>query len=370
LNSAAFAIALYRRLAASPGNFLFSPYSVATALCMAHAGARGRTREEIEAALGATRGELLDVFGGLARELRRLGDAKPHARFQLRTANSLWHQAGYPVDTGLVDSLSRELGAQVIAADFQERPREAVARLNAWVAEATEGRIPAIAGWLDPLTRVILANAVYFKAAWQWPFEAAATRPAPFRLLDGHSVEVPMMHHKRAFGYARSRGIQAVRLPYSNDWFALTILLPDTGRLEAAERKLDSSMLLDLVGLREGGRDLRLWLPRFRIESAVELRPHCEALGIVDAFGPRADFSGISSEPGFALSQVLHRARVDVDEEGTEAAAATATIMVGAALWAPKPREVRVDRPFLFVISDRPTGSILFMGRVVDPRRA
>jgi serpin B len=152
-------------------------------------------------------------------------------------------------------------------------------------------------------------GAVYFKSGWQWKFKAAATRPAP-----------------------------------------------------------DVRGLLDFVRLSGGGRELRLWLPRFRIESDLGLRPHCEALGIVDAFGPQADFSGVSSEPGFALGEVLHRAFADVDEEGTEAGAATVAMMLAAALWAPKPREVRVDRPFLFVISDRPTGSILFMGRVVDPR--
>ena len=370
MSSEAFAIGLYRRLAASPGNFALSPYSIASALCMAHAGARGRTRDEIEAALGATGGDLVAVFGGLGRELRRLGEAVPHARFQLRTANSLWHQTGYSIDAGLVEKLSHELGAQVVAADFGARPDEAVRSLNAWVVEATEGRIPTIASQLGPLTRVILPNAIYFKSRWQWQFEVEATQPAPFHLLDGRRVDVPTMHHEAHYGYARRSGIQAVRLPYSNDWFACTILLPDEGRLEAAERELDARLLLDLVGLREGYRELRLWLPRFRVESTAGLRPHCEALGIVDAFGPRADFSGISSEPGFALSDLLHRAFVDVDEQGTEAAAATMAFATGAPLRPPQPSEVRVDRPFLFVISDRPTGSILFMGRVVDPRRA
>jgi serpin B len=367
LSTAAFAIALYRRLAAVPGNLVFSPYSAAMALAMAHAGARGRTREEIERALGVTGGELVSVFGALTRELDRLGNAMVDARFHLRTANSLWHQTGYGLDAALVDTLKGELAAEVMAADFGGRPGEAVAQLNAWIAQATEARIASIVSQLDPLSRVVLANAVYFKSRWQWQFEVDATHSAPFRLPDGRSVDVPMMHHEAPYGYARKRSLQAVRLPYSNDWFAFTILLPDAGRLEAVEKELDAGLLLDLVGLRDG-RELRLWLPRFRTETGIGLRPHCEALGMVEAFGPRADFSGLSSEPGFALDEVVHRAFLEVDEQGTEAAAATAAIIVGAALWAPKPREVRVDRPFLFVISDRPTGSILFMGRVVDPR--
>jgi serpin B len=160
-----------------------------------------------------------------------------------------------------------------------------------------------------------------------------------------------------------------VRLPYSNDWFAFTVLLPDAGRLEAAERELDAKRLLDFTKIRDGA-ELRLWLPRFRTESDLSLRPHCEALGIVEAFTPQANFSGLSSEPGFALADLLHRAFVDVDEQGTEAAAVTAAVEMVAALRPPRPKELRVDRPFLFVISDRPTGSVLFMGRVVDPRRA
>jgi serpin B len=370
LNTTPFALALYDRLATSGGNFFFSPYSIAVALAMVQAGARGRTRQQIEAALGVPGGgdALLEKFGALSRELKRLGEAMPEASFNLTTANSLWHQVGYAVEPDFVTRVTRELVADVNEVDFVSQLSAAIQSINVWTAQATAGKIPSLVAQLDPLTRVLLANAIHFKSRWLRQFREENTRPEPFRLLDRRRVDVPTMHTEDNCEYTRIGSLQALRFPYANDWFALTLFVPDEGEFDAAGRF--ASPALARLGSRQDVLLVHLSLPRFRVESSFLLRDDLEALGIVDAFGPKADLSGVSTEPGFRLGQVIHKTLVEVDEQGTEAAAVTAVMMIGSALVSkrPKPLEFRVDRPFLFTISDRPTGTILFMGRVVDPR--
>jgi serpin B len=216
---------------------------------------------------------------------------------------------------------------------------------------------------------MILANAIHFQAQWMHPPPERATRAERFHLLDGRTADVPMMRSTESRPYARGRGFQALEVPYGNDWVVMLLVLPESGELQAVERTLDVGSVSDLTRNAKWV-DVALTLPRFRVESSFALREPLIRMGIERAFTPGADFTRISEEPGCALGEVLHKAVVDVDEKGTEAAAATAAVMVTGASFAPRPPpiEFRVDRPFLFLIEDKPTGTILFLGRVVNPR--
>ncbi|MGH9391906.1 MAG: serpin family protein [Vicinamibacteria bacterium] len=369
-STAVLASSLYRQLSAARGNLFFSPYSISTALAMCHAGASGITRHEIEAALGhAGAGDgLIEAIGDLQRVLA--SRARPAPRpFQLSVASSLWFQIAYRVSPAFLATLRTQLGAEAKEADFAGAPAEAARDVNLWVDEATHGKIREILSesQLDAFTRVILANAIYFKAPWLNQFEEWATKPERFRLLDGRSVDVPTMHATELHRYARGEGFQALEVPYGNDWVVMLLLLPDDGRFEAFEREIDVGRVAESTR-RATPVEVALALPRFRIESAFALREPLTRIGIQGAFAPGADFTQISTEPGFSLGDVLHKAVVDVDEKGTEAAAATEVAMLGSTLRKPpKPIEFRVDRPFLFLIEDKPTGTILFLGRVLDP---
>ena len=368
-STAVLATSLYRSLAADRENLFFSPYSISAALAMCQEGASGATREEIEAALGR-RGEgdrLIEAFGDLQQVLASRARPAPKP-FHLSIASSLWCQTGYPVNPAFMETLRNQLGADVKETDFAGAPTEAVRDVNLWVNEATRGKIREILfeSQLDALTRVILANAIYFKAPWLNQFDEEDTKPEPFRLLHGRRVDVPMMHATEYRRYARGRRFQALEVPYGNERVVMLLLLPDEGQFEAVERELDVGSVVELTRS-VNSVEVALALPRFRVESSLNL---CEALtriGIKGAFAP-GDFTRVSTEPGFALGDVLHKAVVDVDERGTEAAAVTAMVMLGAAARKPpRPIEFRVDRPFLFLIEDKPTGTILFLGRVLDP---
>lgn len=369
-STAGLATSLYRQLAADRGNLFFSPYSISAALAMCQAGASGVTRAEMETALGqAGAGEsLVDVFSELQQALASRARPAP-APFHLSVANALWIQRGYAVRPAFAEALRNRLDADLSETDFADAAT-AAGEVNRWVGEATRGKIREILSEsdIDALTRMILANAIYFKAPWLHPFREWATKHEPFHLLDGGVVEVSMMHATEERRYARGEGFRAVEVPYGNDWVVMLLVLPDEGRLEAVERELDVGSVVEST--RSAARvDVALALPRFHVESSFALRQPLKRIGIKDAFEPGADFTRVSDEPGFALGNVLHKAVVDVDESGTEAAAVTAVILIGSALLEPPPPiEFRVDRPFLFLIVDKPTGTILFLGRVLNPR--
>ena len=371
--SANLATALYRPLSVLPGNFAFSPWSIAVGLAMLQAGARGETRRELEAALGhpGASDQLIDLFGDLAAALSSCARPGP-APVELSLANALWCQAGYPLRPALVEALRERLGAEIREADFAQGAAEAARRVNDWVAEATRQRIPEILSesQLHPLTRVLLVNALYFKAAWRSPFDEELTRPEPFRLPAGTRIDVPMMHRYRSarYHYARQGSVQALAMPYLPNRLGMVILLPDEDEFESVQRKIGPVQIGTLVA-EMSSQEVRVSLPRFRVcSSGLSLRSPLEAIGVRTAFGAGADFSGFSTEPGFAPADVVHGAFVEADEQGTEAAAVTADMVMGAAFKPSKPIDFRVDRPFVFLLRDRPTGTILFMGRVVDPR--
>jgi serpin B len=380
-----FALSLYPLLAGKPGNAFFSPYSIAAALAMVQAGASGKAREEIETALGhpGAGDRLIEAAGSLARELagrseptpfekRRLEEAAgaPSDTFgcHLSWANALWHQKGYPIRPEFVESLKSRLGADVSAADFAGAPEESRAAVNAWAAKATRDKIREVLapGVISALTRVILANAIYFKARWDDPFSESSTEPGPFTLLDGSKVQVPLMRKGGHLKSSRDGDLQALELAYTGGKISMILVLPDAGKFEQEQKSLTAERLEGMVRAMEGC-ETHLSLPKFRIESSFLLRSALESLGIGAAFGTGADFTRVSSEPGFGLSEMIHKTYVDVNEQGTEAAAVTLSMLAGCA---PPKRIVQFhcDRPFLFVIRDLPTGTPLFMGRVADPR--
>jgi serpin B len=251
--------------------------------------------------------------------------------------------------------------------DFGGAPEESRITINDWVSEQTEGRIQNLIpqGAIDPLTRLVLTNAIYFNAAWANPFQEEATRDGPFTLLDGSRIAVPMMHQTESFGYAKGEGYQAVELPYDGHELSMVILLPDRDSFDPFEDSLDVDQAQAIMQNLKRGQ-VALIMPKFEFDSRFSLKQALEAMGMPAAFSGGADFSGMTGSTDLFISDVLHKAFVSVDEEGTEAAAATAVVMK-LSVAAEEPTTVTIDRPFIFLIRDIETGAILFVGRVVDP---
>jgi len=379
--NSAFAFDLYRALRAQPGNLFYSPYSVSLALAMTYAGARGETERQMAetlhfdvlAAPGA-QPALHTAWNALDVELARRGQGfqvDEGQGFQLHIANSLWGQKGYAFLAEFLDLLAERYGAGMRLLDFGSAPEEARVAINDWVSEQTQGRIEDLIppGLITPLTRLVLANAIYFNASWDHPFQEDLTGDGPFHLLDGGQVAVPMMRQTEDLAYAEGDGVQAVELPYLGGEVSMVLLLPEAGRFEAFEEALDAGRV-DALLETLSRRRVALTMPRFEFESSMELSETLGQMGMSDAFGEGvADFSGMDGTPNLFISAVVHKAFVAVDEAGTEAAAATAAI-VGERAMPEEPVEMTVDRPFVFLIRDRLSGSVLFVGRVVDPSAA
>lgn len=369
-----FACDLYREVAqGSDGNLVFSPFSVHMALAMVHAGARGATREAMTSTLCvAPDFDLAAAYGSLTRALplREVGyqpDDRRAGEPELLVANGIWSQDGFRYRPEYLEAVGPAYDPELRTADFWGAPEAAAADINAWVSEKTRAKIRHIA---DPRAIqdmvMVLVNAIYFKGAWSDPFHEGSTAPAPFRLAGGASVDVPTMHGGMEGGYARGDGWTSFSMPYEGGNLEMVVILPD-GDLAKAESDLTAAQLGEVLGALEA-RDLLLWLPKFRFEVTLPLTEVLKALGLGIAFDPgAADLSGIAEGAGLFISDVLHKAMIDVNEHGTEAAAATLVAIAAAAKPEP-PVEIRVDRPFLFLIHDRATESILFMGRVMDPR--
>lgn len=370
-----FAFDLYQRLREQEGNLFFSPHSISTALAMTFAGAEGETErqmaETLHFLLHGT--ELHAAFNALDQELARRGEGDDG--FRLNIVNAIWGQSGHDFLSPFLDLLAQHYDAGVRPVDFRAAPEQARSTINDWVAEQTESRITDLVpeGVIDDLTRLVLTNAIYFNASWVYPFDPDGTQPGTFHLLDGGEVELPMMRLEEELAYAQGDGWQAVELPYESYELSMLILLPDAGRFREFEGSLDAELLDQMVS--------QLWyplvaleLPRFEFDSRFELAATLKAMGMADAFDRgRADFSAMDGRSCLAgdtgclrISNVVHQAFVSVDEEGTEAAAATAVVMKTQS--APPERiVVSVDRPFLFLIRDRATGTILFLGRFEQP---
>ncbi len=367
--NAAFALDLYGTLRTNKDlvgkNLFFSPYGISLCLAMAYAGARGETERQMAETLRFTlpQDRLHPAFAQLSLTLAGRNG------LELSIANSLWGQTGYPFLPSFLCLLGEVYGAPLQELDFLADPEAARRTINRWVEEETRGRIQDL---IPPMgiteeTRLVLANAVYFKAAWLFPFPEGATRDAPFHLLDRREVLVPTMVVQAPLDYFAGDGYQAVELPYNGGEASLVILLPDPGCFEEFEQSLDTERLTQCLERLEK-KDVLLFLPKFTFTSEFSLGEILAGLGMPDAFSDQADFSGMTGRRDLVIDDVYHKAFVGLDEAGTEAAAATAVVMV-MGLPPKPPVEVRVDRPFLFLIRDQETGTILFLGRVLNPAR-
>lgn len=370
--NSAFAWDLYHLLSREDGNLFYSPYSISLALAMTYAGARGDTERQMAGTLhfDLSQSQLHPAFQALAAELASRSEGRQEDegdRFRLNVANSLWGQEGYPFLPAFLDLLDSYYGAGLRRLDFAAAAEAARQAINTWVEEQTEGRIKDLIqpGVIDSTTRLVLANAIYFNASWAYPFFEGATADGPFHLADGSEVTVPMMRLNEDLAYAAGDGYQAVELPYTGHQLSMVILLPDEGEMGTFEASLDAARVSEIVsGLAR--QQVMLTMPRFEFESEFSLGDTLAEMGMVDAFGGAADFSGMAGNRDLFISAVVHKAFVAVDEEGTEAAAATAVVVAELAMPA-EPVEMTVDRPFLFLIRDLDTGTLLFVGRVVDP---
>ncbi|MBE9513277.1 MAG: serpin family protein [Chloroflexi bacterium] len=373
-NNSTFALDLYQQLRAGDGNLFYSPYSISLALAMTYAGASGETEEQMANALhfNLPKDRLHPAFNSLDIELAKRGEGvkgKDGEGFRLNIVNAIWGQKDYKFLASFLDTLAENYGAGLRILDFAKAPEESRININDWVSEQTEGKIEDLIpqGLIDQLTRLVLTNAIYFNAAWAFPFNEDATSDGTFHLLNGDEVIVPMMRQTESLGYAEGDNYQAIELPYDGRELSMLILLPRAGQFEAFEGSLDAQRLDEIIGSMEY-REVALTIPKFEFESDFMLGETLAAMGMPDAFlWGVADFSGMTGNRDLFIGDVIHKAFVSVDEAGTEAAAATAVIMPTAMPPGEEPVEVTVDHPFLFLIHDIQTGAILFVGCVVNP---
>jgi len=370
--NSAFAFDLYQTLREEDGNLFYSPYSISLALAMTYAGARGETAQQMADTLHFVlyQDSLHPAFNSLDIELSQRGEGakgKDGEGFRLNIVNAIWGQDGYQFLSEFLDVLAENYGAGLRTLDFANAPEESRITINNWVSDQTEDRIEDLIpqGLIDALTRLVLTNAIYFNAAWQHPFSEDITEDGPFYLLDGGEVTVPMMRQTESFSYAEGDEYQAVELPYDGRELSMVILLPRAGQFEAFEGSIDAQVVdAILKGLES--RQVALTLPEFEFESYFHLKEILAAMGMPVAFSGDADFSGMTGNRELFIAEVIHKAFISVDEAGTEAAAATAVVMkeIAAPL---EPIEVTIDHPFIFLIRDIETGTILFVGRIVNP---
>jgi serpin B len=366
----AFGTDMYRLLSERAADTVFSPVSVAAALRMALCGARGQTAAELAAALHL--GGSPDAAAEGLRALAALvSDVTADGAVTFRAPATVWVQAGLPLQPAFTARLREAAAAAVADADFAGAAEEARTQINRVIAEQTEGKITGLlpSGTVDDRTRLVLTSAIYLRAGWAETFPEQATTDAPFYPdgRDGPGLTVRMMRGTAARLYLRGDGYQAVVLPYRGGGLAMAVVLPD-GPLAALRPAITAG---GMRGLLAGASryQVTLSLPRFRVEAAFDLVPVLRQLGVTEAFTRRADFSGITEAERLLINAVAHKAYVDVDEQGTEAAAATAIVFrPTAAFRAPPSVTLTVDRPFLFVIIHARTGLPLFVGQVSHPR--
>ncbi|MGO9567323.1 MAG: serpin family protein [Desulfomonilaceae bacterium] len=364
----AFGLELYQKLKNQDENLFFSPYSISVALSMTCAGARGQTRDQIAQALHAKsdRECLARDFGPLNRDL---ADSILKGEGELNLANGLWLQKGYNFKQEYLEFMGNTYGTHPSELDFKRDPKSAREEINKWVSRQTRDKIRDLMteGAIGTGTRFVLANAIYFKGKWDREFKKELTKDAPFTSLDGKKASVPMMKREGTFGYATGDGFQALEMAYKAGQVSMIVLLPAKDfSLKNFEERLNPDTVSKWIHeLKETKVDV--YLPKFRMNTPVyRLDPMLKAMGMRNAFSKEADFSGMSTRKGLYISAVAHKAFVDVNEEGTEAAAATG-IGVRTASINPRKPIFRADRPFVFFIRHDPTNTILFLGRFTKP---
>lgn len=378
-----FAVDLYQMLKSRPGNIFFSPYSISASLAMTYAGARGQTASEMAKVLHF--GSLqMNVHTAFAQMNGRINAVQRHSGVTLLSANSLWLQKDYSFTRAFLKLIQKDYDAEAQTVDFANQPFVAQNEINSWVAEKTDGKIENLIapGQLTQETRLVLCNAIYFKGKWQTQFNPADTKPAPFYITTNQAVTAPMMSHHGNFVIRRDEddSVDLLAMPYIGGDLSMIILLP--ANEDGIEYRFNKKPQPALSTLEEKltVRNLYSWLreldatspdeadisvPRFATTQSFDLSEQLISLGMVEAFnGGLANFSGMDGMTGLYISDVVHQAYIQVNEEGTEAAAYTAVNSTQGI-----PESFIVDRPFIFIIRDNATGAILFLGRIVDPTK-
>ena len=378
-----FALELFAKLQSTKGNLFFSPYSISTALAMAHAGARNQTESQMAEVLHfpvnvnqstdssskslPDRQQFASTFGNIIKDLNKKGQK---GAYTLTVANALWGQKGYGFLEEFLKLIESSYDGRLNEVDFITATETARKTINAWVEKKTNDKIKDLIspGVLDSMTRLVLTNAIYFKGNWARQFKENRTQDAPFTLADGKKIEVAMMNQKAEFGYMETDTFQALELPYVDDELSMVILLPKKiDALDEFEKTLTTDNLMQwLADIHKC--EVVVFVPKFKMTSQFSLADVLKSMGMKDAFSSDADFSGINGKRDLFISAVIHKAYVEVNEEGTEAAAATGVVMKLTSVGPAAIPVFRADHPFLFLIRDNLSGSILFIGRVANPK--
>jgi len=376
-----FALELYAKLRSKEGNLFFSPYSISTALAMAYAGARGETETEMAKVLHFPtvpsetvtvkdkfdRMRFHSAFGTIVKDLNARGRK---GSYELTVANALWGQKDYGFLEEFLGLIKTNYDGRLNEVDFIRSTEATRKAINVWVEKKTNNKIKDLIpkGVLDSMTRLVLTNAIYFKGNWARQFKEERTKDAPFTLAGGQKVDVAMMNQTADFPYMETEDFQGLELPYVDDELSMIILLPkEFDGLDEFEKTLtvgDLSKWLDELR----NREVIVSIPKFKMTSQFGLASVLESMGMIEAFSANADFSGMNGRRDLFISAVIHKAYVDVNEEGTEAAAATAVTMKLTSVGPARIPVFRADHPFLFLIRDNHSGSILFIGRVMNPK--
>jgi len=362
-----FTFLLYHNLPKKENNIFLSPYSILTAFAMLYEGAEGTTRNEMREVLNLPEDDL-----ERREEFRYmiLSTTNPASdAYILRTANAIWIQKDYPLKEDYIDVIRRYYFADVRELDFSEDPEKSRKTINEWVERQTERKIVNLVppGAIDGFTRLVITNAIYFKANWSNKFNPGNTYNGTFILTSGEKVKVEMMHQVNSFSYMETEEFQALEMPYEDNKLSMLIILPKENNISTLEKKLTSEFVENILSSM-GLEKVDVIIPKFSFERSYILNDVLQEMGIREAFTDRTDFSGIT-EDRVMISVVVHKTFIKVAENGTEAAAATGVVVTLAAPPSEEhPKVFKADHPFIFLIRDRETGAVLFIGRLMDPR--
>lgn len=372
-----FALDLYQRYNSNNENIFFSPYSISTAVAMSYEGARENTAAEIQKTFHFPE-NIETLQQGSAALNSQIN--QPNQSFQLSTANALWAEKTYPFAQEYLDNTQKYYQGQITNLDFINQAEPSRVTINNWVEKQTNDKIKNLipAGSIDSMTRLILTNAVYFKGDWLKQFDAEQTSDASFQISADNSTTVKMMRRtdeEALFNYAESDDLQIIELPYSGEQLSMLIILPKNADQTNDLAALEKNLTLDQLNNWKSNLQMKrvfLYLPKFKLETSYQLAEDLIALGMPEAFTPEADFSGMTGFKDLFIGAVIHKAFVEVNEEGTEAAAATAIIQRAGSAYNPNAPVIptfRADHPFLFIIQQKENGNILFLGRVSNPNQ-
>lgn len=365
----AFALDLYKQLSHDADNLFFSPYSLSTALAMTYAGARGDTEHQMAETLhfSLAQESLHPAFASLTEHFERI---QKRGDVMLNVANALWIQQDFDLLDTFLQDMEAYYEAKLFQVNFKQAYEEVRNKINQWVEKQTQTKIKNLLtpGTLNELTRLVLTNAIYFKGNWATQFDKELSQEAPFWITPNREISVSMMHQTAGFKYGETEHVQVLELPYAGEDLVMVVLLPkERDGLSSLEHQLSAALIADWIAA-ASYREVDVFIPRFTLTTQFTLSQTLSAMGMPDAFSANADFSGMEPNRQLSISEVIHKAFVEVNEEGTEAAAATAVIVGVTSVAEPQPVPVfKADHPFLFFIQEKQTGSMLFIGRIVNP---